>query len=428
MKIPRRPRSVKFHSSAQTLTSFSGLRLVFDLSHRLGLTQDLQKLTVKKRERGIPIEDFVLSMASSFLVGGDSFSDLEVLRQETVTRELCYGLQVPAPTTAGERLRTFALGHLDQMAGANRNLVGRTLDRVGGSGPLTVDVDSSIFEVHGYLKEGARYGYSKVRGLHPLLAFLNQERLLLGVRLRSGNKSSAHGATTFLSDALKPLPQDREIRLRMDAGFYARDIESFCATRELKFSISAKLTSRLVEAIHALPETDWQSYPWEEGAEWAEFRYQPKNWSRPYRLLVKRTPWYEKDQRVIGEHFYTTVITNLAGAGSALIRYHLRRGGMENYIEEFKNGIGARHLPSQRFLANWAWLLIAALAYNLAQAFKLLLLPKAHRADQLKKLRLHWFNVAGRWIRTGRRWILTLARGPETALAFERVQKLLFAT
>jgi hypothetical protein len=74
------------------------------------------------------------------------------------------------------------------------------------------------------------------------------------------------------------------------------------------------------------------------------------------------------------------------------------------------------------------WQVTAALAYNLAQAFKLLLLPKHQRADQLKKLRLHWFHVAGRWVRTGRRWILYLARGPETSRAFERVQTLLAAT
>jgi len=233
--------------------------------------------------------------------------------------------QVPAPTTAGERLRTFSLGHLSQVAGANRNLVRETLDRVGGSGPLIVDIDSSIFEVHGYLKEGARYGYSKVRGLHPLLAFLNGERLLLGARLR------------------------------MDAGFYARDIESFCGKRGLRFSISAKLTGRLVKAILALPETAWQVYPWEEGAEWAELRYQPQNWSRPYRLLVKRTPWYEKEQRVLGEYFHTAVITNLVGAGCSLIRYHLGRGGMENYIEVQERDRGATSslaaLPGQLGLA-----------------------------------------------------------------------------
>jgi hypothetical protein len=361
VKIPHRPRSVKFHSCAQTLTSFGELRFVFDLAHRLGLTEDLQQLTLKQRQRGISFEDFVLSLASSFLAGGDSFTDLEVRRQVTVTQELCYGLQAPAPTTADERLRTFSLGHLRQLARANRNLARETLDRVGGSGPLTTDVDCSIFEVRGYLKEGARYGYTKVRGLHPLLAFLNEERLLVGAAMRSWNRSAAHGATDFLRDILRSLPANREVRLRMDAGFsYSRDIDSICMAQGLRFSLSDKLPSRMVTAIQALPETSWQVYPWEDGAEWTEFWYQPQHWPQPYRLLVKRTPWYEKEQRVLGEYFHTTVITNLSRAGSALTRYYLGRGGMENYIEEFKNGIGARHLPSRRFLANWARLLIAA--------------------------------------------------------------------
>ena len=128
---------------------------------------------------------------------------------------------------------------------------------------------------------------------------------------------------------------------------------------------------------------------------------------------------------MLGKHFHTALITSLSGAGPSLIRYHLARGGAENYIEEFKNGVGAVHLPSQRFGANAAWLQMAALAYNLAQAFKLLLLPRQQHPDQLKKLRLHWFNVAARWVRTGRRWVLALARGPDTVLAFDRVQRLL---
>ncbi|TMQ62388.1 MAG: IS1380 family transposase [Candidatus Eisenbacteria bacterium] len=427
MKIPRRFRRVKFHPAAQHTTSFAGLRFVFDLAAKLGVIRDLKTLTVKKRRRGIPIEDFVMGVAANFVVGGDSLSDLQVLRDETVTRELCYGVEVPAATTAGERLRTFALGHLYQLERINRRATRAVLDRIGGSGPMTVDLDSSIFEVYGYLKEGARYGYTGERGLHPLLAFVHAERLLLGARLRAGNRASADGVASFLPQVLKALPDHRTVRLRMDAGFYAQGVERLCVARGLGFSISAKLTSRLQAAIGALPASSWQSYPWEEGAEWAEFRYRPNGWSREYRLLVKRAAWFEKDQRVIGEHFHTAVLTNLSGAGSSLIRYHLARGGMENYIEEFKHGVGAAHLPSQNFHANWAWLLIAALAYNLAQGFKLLLLNRAQHADQLKKLRLHWFNVGARWIRTGRRWILALARGPDTVAAFSRVQSLLAA-
>ena len=425
MKIPSRLRRVKFEPAAHHTTSFAGLRFVFDLAVKLGVVQDLRTLTVKKRRRGIPIEDFVMGLAANFVIGGDSLTDLQVLRDETVTRRLCHDLEVPAPTTAGERLRTFSLGHLRQLEGINRRAARSILSRVGGAAPITLDLDSSIFEVYGYLKEGARYGYTGERGLHPLLAFVHGERLLLGARLRAGNRVSADGVASFLPEALRAIPDDRTVRVRADAGFYAQGVERLCLTRGLGFSISAKLTSRLQAAIDAVPTSDWHSYPWEEDAQWAELRYQPNGWSRAHRLLVKRTTWYEKDQRVLGEYFHTALITNLAGAGSSLIRYHLARGGMENYIEEFKHGLGAAHLPSQNFHANWAWLLIAALAYNLAQGFKLLLLKNVQHADQLKKLRLHWFNVAARWIRTGRRWILALARGPDVVAAFTRVQKLL---
>lgn len=427
MNIPTRLRSVKFRSAAEHTTSFAGLRFIIDLAARLGLVRELRTLTVKKRRRGIPIEDFVLGLAANFLVGGDSLSDLAVLRSETVTRRLCHELEIPAPTTAGERLRTFSIGHLRQLEGIQRRLVSAVLARTGGAGPLTVDVDSSIFEVHGYLKEGARYGYTRVRGLHPLLAFVHGARLLLGCRLRAGNRASSDGVVSFLGEASRALPDDRRVRWRMDAGFYSQAVERFCVARGHGFSISAKLMPCLRAAIDALPPQAWRPYPWEPRAECAELHYCPTGWTRPYRMLVKRTPWFEKDQLILGEHFITAVITNLTGASASLLRYHLARGGMENYIEEFKNGLGARLLPSRRFNANWAWLLIAGLAYNLAQAFKLLLLPRAAHADQLKKLRLHWLNVAARWVRTGRRWVLALARGPDVVAAFTRVEHLLHA-
>ena len=425
MKIPRRLRAVKFRASSSQITSFAGLPILINLAIRLGLVRDLQRLTVKKRKRGIPIEDFVMSLAWNLVIGGDSLSDLDVLRQEDVTRRLCYDLQVPAPTTAGERLQTFGLGHLKQMQTINSTLVLSVDERVGGSATATIDLDSSIIESHGYLREGARYGYSGVRGLHPLLAFWYEPRLLLGCRLRSGNRTSADGVESFVEEILGAVPARRGVRLRMDAGFYSQKVEALCCRNDLGFSISASVTNRLKAQIETLPESAWQGYPWEEGADWAELSYQPSGWTKSYRLLVKRTAWFEKEQRILGEYFITALITNLRGAGASLIRYHLARGGMENYIEEFKNGIGAAHLPSRRFRANWAWLSIAMLAYNLAQAFKLLLLPTSEHHHQMKKLRLHWFNVAGQLIRSGRRWIVALPRGPDVVAAFARVQGLL---
>lgn len=422
MKISHRGRTVQYISSSDKITSFSGLKFVADLSRRLGIISGLGKLTVKKRRRGIPTPDFIMSFVNNFLVGGSNLADLEALRSEKATRSNLYDLAVPAPTTAGEFLRKFTAGHIKQVEHVIRHALLRCADLIGGEQPITLDLDSSIIEIFGYLKEGARYGYTRVKGLHPLLCFWAEMWLLIGVRLRSGNRHTAHKAVSFISECLSRLPRDRLFRLRLDAGFYCREVVNYLIKRALGFSISAKLTSALRDAIEALPAEGWKPYPWEEDTEWVEFSYHPHGWPRAFRMIVKRSPYYEGTQRIIGEFFYTPVITNRRGVGCSVLKSHLARGGAENYIEEFKNGIGARHLPCQSFIANWAWLVIAQLAYNLAQFFKLLVLPARAHHHQLKKLRLHWFCVAARIIRSGRRITVALARGPDDALRFARAQ------
>jgi hypothetical protein len=427
VKIARGPRKVQYRSAQDAITSFSGLKHLTDLAHGLGILADLDRVTVKKRRRGIPISDFVMSVVHSLVAGGSHLSDLAVLRDEPATRRLLYELEVPAPTTAGERLRTFSLGHIRQLESVIARGGSRLVEQAGLGGPITLDVDSSIFEVHGYLKEGARYGYTGEKGLHPLLAFWAENRLLVGCRLRAGNRHTADGVVSFLQECVGRLPADEPVQFRLDAGFYRRDVMHFADVRGFGFSISAKLTKALHRALAACPETSWRRYPWEDEAEWIEFSYQPTGWPRPYRMLVKRTPFYQADQRLLGEYFYTAAITNRRGAGSSLLRHHLARGGAENYIEEFKNGFGARSLPSQKFLANWAWLTIAMLAYNLVQAFKLLVLPGRDRGAQLKALRLHWFCVAARLIRSGRRLHAALARGPDAVTRFHWAQSVILA-
>jgi len=425
VKVPRTSRRVQYILSRDRITSFAGLKLIADLATKLGILEGLERCTVKKRRRGVPAPDFVMSLVYNFLVGGSHLSDLEELRGEPTTREHLYDLEVAAPTTAGEYLGKFTTGHIKQIEGVIGEALRTGAEITGGDEAITLDLDSSIFPVYGRLKEGARYGYSKVKGLHPLLCFWAQQRLLVGARLRSGNRASAQGAESFLAECLGRLPTGRPVRLRMDAGFYSRLIVEASLARGLEFSITAKLTSALRCAIERVPDTQWRTYPWEDGAEWAEISYQPKGWPRAFRMLVKRTPYYDGAQRVLGEFFYAPVITNRRGAGSSIIRHHLARGGAENYIEEFKNGIGARTLPSRRFNANWAWLVIAQLAYNLAQWFKLLVLPVREHPQQIKRLRLRWFCVAGRLIRSARRIFVALARGPDRfLLAQQRIAAL----
>ena len=402
------------------MTSFSGLKLPFDVAHRLGILKELKNLTVKKRQRGIEISDFVMSLVGNFLVGGEHFSDLSVLRSEGATKRQLYDLEVPAPTTAGETLRKFSLGHIKQLEKVIHSASERANDIIGGDESITMDLDSSIYEVHGYFKEGAKYGYSGVKGYHPLLCFWSENRTLVGTRLRSGNSPSARNANSFISECLGRIPRNRKVRWRLDAGFYNKNVARHLFKLEQQFTISAYLTQSLKAKIEALPKDVWKPYPWQEEAQWTEIEYRPTQWPCSVRLLVKKVPRYDGDQATLDSIHYSPIVTNRQGCGSSLLKFHFNRGGAENYIEEFKNGIGTRITPSRNFAANYAWFVIAQLAYNLAQWFKLLVLPKSEHSRQLKALRLHWFCVGARIIRTARKTVFALARGPTQVAQFQQ--------
>lgn len=55
--------------------------------------------------------------------------------------------------------------------------------------PLTIDVDSTICETYRLATQRAGFGYTKVRGYHPLLAIRAGSGEVLHSRLRGGGRT-----------------------------------------------------------------------------------------------------------------------------------------------------------------------------------------------------------------------------------------------
>jgi hypothetical protein len=66
-------------------------------------------------------------------------------------------------------------------------------------------------------------------------------------------------------------------------------------------------------------------------------------------------------------------------------------------------------LPSRLFHANWAYLLIGQLAFNLLAWFKRLVLPADYQQATAKTIRHHLLNVAGKIVRSARQSFLVLS-------------------
>jgi Family of unknown function (DUF6444) len=111
------------------------------------------------------------SIVAGMVAGADSIEDMDVVRQDGLSR-LFGGIR--APSTLGTFLRGFPWGNVRQLDAVARQTLtelARQAPVLAGAGQYAfLDVDSTIEQVYGYQKQGADYGYTRVRGLHPLLA------------------------------------------------------------------------------------------------------------------------------------------------------------------------------------------------------------------------------------------------------------------
>jgi hypothetical protein len=122
----------------------------------------------------------------------------------------------------------------------------------------------------------------------------------------------------------------------------------------------------------------------------AEFDYQPRKCKRGYKVVAlrKNISRGKGEQALLDEircFFYITTYTDLAAAEIAALANE--RCDQENVIGELKSGIGAPRVPLYDLTSNWAYLVIAALAWNLKSWFALM---THHKADRRAYIRMEF--------------------------------------
>ena len=152
-----------------TLVADAGLIVPATLMVRLGLEALVnQMVRLGGRVGGARPGRKVLTLVAAILAGATHIDHADRLRAGATHRVLPF--RVMAPSTLGTFLRAFTFGHIRQLD----KVIAETIRRAWslGAGPdadqMVIDLDSTICEVHGKLKQGAAYGYTHVLGYHPL--------------------------------------------------------------------------------------------------------------------------------------------------------------------------------------------------------------------------------------------------------------------
>ena len=201
--------------------------------------------------------------------------------------------------------------------------------------------------------------------------------------------------------------------LRADSGFYNHKVTEAC--RKARGGATRSPSScprRLHAAIATIDETAWTPIPYwiGDGADVAETTYRPFSKTPPdVRLIVRRVkPTPGTQLALFANYDYHAFITDRDGDTVELEADHRRHAVVEDAIRDLKYGVGLNHLPSGRFAANAAWLVLNVIAHNLARW------TEPHRPRRqatpmtTKTLRTRLLDLPGRITTSGRKRTLHL--------------------
>ena len=412
---PDRLGQVKVEFNEDRLVSDAGLLLTATLADRLGL-EDLvnESVWLPYRTPGAALPGRkVMSLVHGMIAGADSIDDMDVLRAGSTS--LVLGHQVMAPSTLGTFLRAFSFGHVRQLDRVLDVLVKRAWAAGAGpgDGPLVIDLDSFVGEVHGYQKEGAAYGYTRKFGYHPILATRTDTGEALHIRCRKGSANTQRGAERFVEELLARVRRAGHVGLvvlRADSGFENHQLMRRLDQQGIEFSIGIKQSKTVKALIAQIPDTDWKEvtdYPEAGEAQVAEVPF------KGFRLIVRRTRLSDPDQLKLWPDWRHHAFVTNRTCPSALVADidHRHHATIEQVIRDLKDQALA-HFPTGKFAANMAWTVIAAIAHNLARWTSLIGQPTA-TVQTASTRRRQLLQIPGRIVRTARVWTLRLpARWP----------------
>jgi hypothetical protein len=426
------------------LVSSAGLVPVLTLAHSAGLGRLAQEHLSVPSDKGANAGLKVTSLVAGMIAGADSIDDMALLRHGGMDRVF---KSAYAPSTLGSFLRAFTFGHVRQLDA----LAARFLTGLAGQAPLLapaaqqggrvlVDVDDTIIEVHGYAKQGSGYGYSGVRGLNALLATVTTAGcapVIVAQRLRKGSCGSPRGAKRLLADALKTvrkLPSGADTSrplVRADSAFYGAPTIGAAVRGGADVSVTVRLDPKVKKAIAAIGDDAWTTIEytdavldeatetWVSRAEVAEvpftaFSSKKTDQRVPGRLVVRRIPDLNP-KKATGQDalfdtwrfhaFFTT--TDPADLDTvAADKTHRGHAIIEQVHADLKNSALA-HLPSGKFTANAAWLVLAVIAFNLTRAAATIAGPDLAKATTAT-IRRKLITVPARVASSARRIVLHL--------------------
>jgi hypothetical protein len=417
---------LEFHGSR--VTSDAGLLPFRDLDDALGLT-DLAGEVLAETRRGQNSRHTLIAQVrqSVFgrLAGYEDVNDADRLGRDPAMRWVVGGRAVTQNAASASQMGRFETEVLTQEANlsALADLSGRWIDRVHARRPMkavVLDMDSSVSPTFGEQEGSAYNGHFGCTCYHPLFVF-NQFGDLERCVLRPGNVHSAEGWRAVLEPVVARYRTRVKRRyFRADAAFASPEVYEFLEAEGYAYAIRLPGNAVLQRRIAHLLKRPVGRPPHEVRRFYASFRYQAQTWNRSRRVVAK-VEWHP------GELYPRVgfLVTNLARPPERVVAFYNQRGTAEQWIREGKNAAKWTRLSCRSMRANAVRLQLHALAYNLANFFRTLVLPDEIERWSLTTLREKVVKIGAKVIAHARYTVFQMAEVAVPRELFRRILDLI---
>jgi hypothetical protein len=383
--------------------SVGGLGIVQQLVKRLGLAESINRgCPILKLRLPYSEADHVLNIAYNLIAGGTCIEHLELRRTDEAYLNAVGAQRIPDPTTAGDFCRRFAawdvFSLMESFHEARLQVWSQQPDSFFDI--AEIEADGTMVETCGEHKDGIGMNYQKKWGYHPLVVTLASTREVLYLANRSGNRPSHERAFAYFDRSIDLCRRGgfRKIRLRGDTDFsQTRHLDRW-RDDGVQFVFGMDAMPNLVEIAESLPESAWNELKRPQPPERkrrarspnfkrqivvekkytnkqlekefvAEFDYSPSHCRHSYRMVVlrKQVAVTKGEQKLFDDSPFFFYITNINGKelpASGIVRQSNKRCDQENIIGDLKQ-MGALSAPVNTLVGNWAYMVMATLAWNL---------------------------------------------------------------
>ena len=398
-------RQIKINFDGGDLSSDAGLLLIKEFVSKLGINKLIDrnfKTNDSATFRFHTDRDNLLQMIYMIIAGYFEDDASDELTNDPVFKAVLDKEALASQPTISRFFNRMDEDTLNQFLAIGR-ILRKKIYSIQMPEAVVLDLDSTLLEAYGK-QEGRAFNFHyQSNGYHPLVCYDGITGDLIKIQLRDGTQYSCTGVVDFLQPVLDEYLNDYpaiRLLLRGDSGFATPELYKQCEENGTSYVIRLKenktLRSKAEDLVDKLDEIT-KNNKVDYAVVYGEFMYQAGSWPYERRVVCK----VEKPENQM-VYMYTFIVTNMDSSPEYLIKFYCKRGLMENFIKESKNGFDFSSVSSHSRIVNANRLQLHALAYNIFNYFRRLALSANMRKCRIDTVRLKLLKIASRVIHSAR--------------------------